>query len=423
MERALSLIEKSLPVPAAKLEAELAKKGLTSVGMSIDAVAAGAKLLNRPVRFSVVKVDDGKSFAVRQSKIKTKQKPDQQHGAKRVNKGYLAVRPEQVEIVPAIADQAKKKIYFHGLATAAEIMRLLGRRFPHAVEEQLIVEALKLVDGFNWLDESTGWFTLLGIGKHGLPKAIDKVLSVAPEVTVSELREALARNRRLWKEPPPEKVLLEDCRLMQHAHIDGDTIRSIPPRNWKKILTGVEIKLVSVLKKHGPLMDRGRMEDLCVAAGMNRFSFHAFLSWSPVIAQFGPSVYGLLGARFTKDQQNKMLAVARANRGSRRVLGDHGVTEDGNVWLKYQLSKAASTYAVITIPAALKKIVRGRFKLLTPDGSVIGTLAAKDGRAWGLGAYLRKCKAKFGDQITLTIDLAHHTATMTWEGQGIKAEG
>ena len=26
------------------------------------------------------------------------------------------------------------------------------------------------------------------------------------------------------------------------------------------------------------------MEDLCVADGMNRFSFHAFVSWSPVIA-------------------------------------------------------------------------------------------------------------------------------------------
>ena len=58
----------------------------------------------------------------------------------------------------------------------------------------------------------------------------------------------------------------------------------------------MEAKLVSVLKAHGPVMERGAMEDLCVGDGMNRFSFHAFVSWSPVIAQFGHSVYGLLGS-------------------------------------------------------------------------------------------------------------------------------
>ncbi len=137
-------------------------------------------------------------------------------------------------------------------------------------------QVLTLIDGFCWLDESGGWFTIRGIAKHGLPKSIDKVLAVAGNMTVATMRTALARNRRLWKEPPPEKVLLEYCRLMPNVHIEGNRIRRDPPRNWKKVLTGVEAKLVGVLKKHGPLMDRGAMEDLCVAAGMNRFSFHAF---------------------------------------------------------------------------------------------------------------------------------------------------
>ena len=42
------------------------------------------------------------------------------------------------------------------------------------------------------------------IQSHGLPKAIDKVLAVAGTVTAAQLQTALARNRRLWKEPPPE---------------------------------------------------------------------------------------------------------------------------------------------------------------------------------------------------------------------------
>ena len=110
-------------------------------------------------------------------------------------------------------------------------------------------------------------------------------------------------------------------------------------------------------------MERGAMEDLCVAGGMNRFSFHAFVSWSPVIAQFGHSVYGLLGTEGPPKQVKELLAKRRASRANHRVLDRHGWTDDGKVWLRYRLSKAASTYAVITVPAALKKIVRGRFQL------------------------------------------------------------
>ena len=116
---------------------------------------------------------------------------------------------------------------------------------------------------------------------------------------------------------------------MADVHVEGNRIYSDPPRNWKKVLAGVEAKLVGVLKKHGPLMDRGTMEDLCVGGGMNRFSFHAFVSWSPVISQFGPSVYGLLGAKVTQEQIDKLLAASRANRATHRVLDDHGVSRRG----------------------------------------------------------------------------------------------
>ena len=90
--------------------------------------------------------------------------------------------------------------------------------------------------------------------------------------------------------------------------------------HWKKTLTGVERGIVAVLKKHGPVMDRGAMEELCVRGGMNRFSFHAFVSWSPVIEQFGHSVYGLLGTKVSKETINDVVARRREQR--RRLLLD-----------------------------------------------------------------------------------------------------
>ena len=100
----------------------------------------------------------------------------------------------------------------------------------------------------------------------------------------------------------------------------------------------------------------------------------------------------------------------------------HGWTPDGRVWLRYRLSKAASTYAVITIPAALKKTVRGRFQFLDAEGRELGTLATKDGRAWGLGSFLRKQGAQIGDHIVLTLDLKNRTAVVTWGGKEPETE-
>ncbi|OHB72828.1 MAG: hypothetical protein A2V70_01360 [Planctomycetes bacterium RBG_13_63_9] len=382
MDRALERIDHRLPCPAARIEAELAEKGLTSAGMPMENVSTGAKLLGRPPGFQIVKVD----------------------------KQRLAVRPDQVAATTAIVDLAKKEIYFHGLTTVDRITKLVSAKFPGRAGSDLVTEATQLIDGFAWLERSTGWFRLLPIAKHGLPRAIDKILAVAGAVTISQMRSAMARNRRLWKNPPPEKVLLGYCRQAPGVRVEGNRIIPDPPRDWRKSLTGVEAKLVSVLKEHGPVMERGAMEDLCVAGGMNRFSFHAFVSWSPVITQFGHSVYGLLGAEVSQKQVNQLIATRRAKRLAHRVLDRHGRTEDGKVWLSYRLSKAASTYAVITIPAALKKEVRGRFKLLGPEGKQIGTLATKDGRAWGLGALMRQHGAQVGDYVVVTLDLEKRTA-------------
>ena len=58
------------------------------------------------------------------------------------------------------------------------------------------------INAFRWLDEPAGWFTIQGIAKHGLPKAIDKVLAVAGEVTVPDCHAGLE----------PESALVERTR-------------------------------------------------------------------------------------------------------------------------------------------------------------------------------------------------------------------
>jgi len=383
-DRTLDFLEQRLPCPVPRLENEMAAAGLTAVGLRLEHVRTAAKLLARPLSFSVI----------------------------RVEKGKLAVDPQQAGVPLAVVELAKKEVYYHGVATVGQIRKALSEKLPGGVGPGIVTETLQLIDGFRWLDEKTGWFRLLSTCRHGLPKAIDKILAVAGEITARDLRTAVSRNRRMWRLAPPEKVLLEFCRQTPGVRVEGNRILADPPRDWKRALTGVEAKLVGILKEHGPVMERSALEDLCVAAGMNRFSFHAFIACSPVIAQYGHSVYGLLRADVSRAGVQSLIARRRANRSPTRVLDGHGRNDDGKVWLSYRLSRAASTYAVITVPAALKDVVSGRFQLLAADGRRVGTLAAKDGRAWGLGAFLRQNGARIDDHVLITLDLDQRTAVI-----------
>ncbi len=388
IERALAAIRRRAPCSSSQLEAELVQEGFTAVGMEVESLIDGAKLLKRRAGFTLEGVSLGRRHQIE-----------------------LVVPEGEADLVAAAIETARREIYYHGIATLEHVCRQVAKRLPGRGKQRTVVKAVEALPGFVRLDRKDGWFRVASIAKHGLPKTIEKVLAVAGEISVGALREAMSRNRRLWREPPPEHVLLEFCRQMPDMHVEGKRIRGNPPKDWKKVLTGIEARLVATLMRDGPIMDRGRLEDVCVSGGMNRFSFHAFLAWSPVIAQFGHSVYGLLGARPDDQQLHSLSERRRTERYAHRVLEGHGRTADGRIWLKYRLSKAASTYAVITIPAALKETVRGRFELLDSTGESIGALATKDGRAWGLGAFLRKQNAQIGDAILVTIDVNRKTAT------------
>ena len=307
-DRTLDFLKQRLPRLAAVLEEEMVRAGLTKVGLRLENVHRAAKLLGRPVPFAVV----------------------------RVGTGALAIAPEQAGVPAAVVELAKKEVYYHGVTTVAKIESVVSRKFPGRVKSALVTETLQLMEGFCWLDPKAGWFQLVGTCKHGLPKAIDKILTVAGAITVSDLRAAVSRNRRMWREPPPEKVILEFCRQTPGVRVQGNRIIPDPPRSWKEALTGVEAKLVGILKKHGPVMERSELEDLCVGSGMNRFSFHAFIACSPVIAQYGHSIYGLLGADVSTETVQSLTDKRRAERSPTRVLDGYGRTIDGKVWLSYR---------------------------------------------------------------------------------------
>ena len=179
------MIEKRLPAPAERVERELVEAGITAIGMSLESVADAAKLLGRPVPFRMVRAEGGR----------------------------LAVRPDQVD-VPAVVVEAGEE---GGVLSRADDGQAgggsLAGRFPGRLDLELMRQIVQMIDGFRWLDRKTGWFRLVSINKHGLPRAIEKILAVAGPIRVGGSpfgdRDAIAACGR---SPPPKSVLLEFCR-------------------------------------------------------------------------------------------------------------------------------------------------------------------------------------------------------------------
>jgi hypothetical protein len=381
LDRALSQIARRLPAPAETIEEELVAAGLTACGMRLEAIGQAAELLSRRRPFVLESI-----------------------GARR-----LAIRPDCEAIPQAIVQAARRAVLTYGATTVRAVAAEVSSRCSGRVDHALVEATLEALDDFEWLSSKGGWFQLESLPQYGLPNMVEKVLAVSGEIEVSKLRAAILRYRRGGREVPPAAVLREFCRRLPGVRAKGRSVVADPRRDWREVLSGVEARMVGLLEEHGPVLERGVFEDLCVRRGINRFSFSAVIMCSPVIAQYGRSIYGLVGAKVDRRAIRRLVA-RKPNGLSGRVLQQFGATDDGQIYLAYRLSKAAISGGVITVPAAMKERLQGKFALRSPDGQPAGTLVSKDGCAWGLGPVLRGQATSPGDHLLILFDTLHRVA-------------
>jgi hypothetical protein len=267
LDRALAFLATGIPRNLAALQAEFDKARISACRLPIEVVVEAARLLGRKPPCVLVAVEQGR----------------------------VAVTAAQSRLPAAIARAAKQAAANYGAATVSQVLAELAAR-PHAeAPRKLVDETLQTLVGFRWLDGRRQWFQRDGTHpSYGLPNMIGKILSVCPRIKVSRMCAALARNRRSRRPLPPRPVLLEFCRHMPGVRVEGTNVIAAAPRSWRSALADAERIVVRTLKWYGPILARAELEDICLRAGMNRFSFNAILMSSPVIAPHGRGRYSLL---------------------------------------------------------------------------------------------------------------------------------
>jgi len=383
LDRAHGFIRERLPCALAKLQEQFNRAGISACGLPVESIRQAAEFVSGPPGFAVA----------------------------RVGTVRLAVRSGQEDLPRLIVHAAKRIVTSYGAARVSDIVARFAERLSQKVDPALVRETLQARPDFAWLDKSRNWVRPSALTQYGLANVIDKVLSVVARIGVARLRAAIGRYVGSSRAVPPSSVLIEFCRHMPNVRVAGTTVISDPPRDWRKTLIGVERGMVEVLARHGPVIERTALEEHCVRGGMNRFSFSAVVMRSPVIEQYGRSVYGLVGQKVDR-RTVKALFNRRSEARPGRVLKTFGRTRDGRPYAAYRLSRAAISGGVITVPAAMKRQVHGKFTLRTDEGHRVGTLVAKRGCGWGLGPALRGRDARQGDHLVLLFDSKRREARL-----------
>jgi hypothetical protein len=379
LDRALAFMAGRPPTPLAKLQAEFDAARIASRPFPLASLDAVARLLSREPPFEIVPI--GRLHIVAGLK-----------DARDLGTVFGALR------------RVTRKC---GLGSLDQLGAALGRSGGVALDRDFMRQAIQELQGFRWLDKRRNWFHV-GYSEHfGLPNMVRKVLSVAKRIDVALLRAAIARSRRHGPDLPPVAIFLEYCRHMPGVRVERSSVIADPPRDWRKVLSGVERTLVEVLKKHGPIMERSVLEEHCLRRGMNGFTFNAIVTNSPVVLPYGRCLYGLIGAMGDRRAMSRLVA-KRPPRSAPRVLTGHGQTQDGRIYIAYRLSPAVVSSGIVTVPSAVGEQVRGQFTIRKPDGCKAGVLSAKRTCAWGLRPALRAQGAQPGDHLLLLINPAMH---------------
>lgn len=374
LDKALKAIAAVVPCSADDLELMLVKEGITEKQFRIEGIIQAAETLGRELSFTVTKV-----------------------------KNTRLVIPLRFEkIVDVTLDVLHKLAVHWGVVSVTEAATRVIEKAEKSVDPQLVINIIHALGCIDWLDSERQWFWIPSVRQSPLIRNLRKILSVANQIKVSELRSGLARHYRVQGFAPPQNILLALCEKLPWCKTQQDLVAASESIDKGRALSKGEQIMVSILERDGPVMRRDRFEELCLQAGLRRSTFYMYLSYSPVITRYSIGVYGLIGAKIGPG----MVEQLAPRRKPTRVILDYGWAGPAKVWICYRLTQSIKASGVVGIPASMKRFLQGEFELKAVDGASIGRLVVGENGTYGLTPFFNRRGGKTGDYLVLTFNLS-----------------
>lgn len=386
LDRALTFVSANLPAMADDIETTLQAKGLSQRPFRIEGLLRAVDLKQQPAPFTLSRT-----------------------GSRRII--FPIGKSPSLSVILRIA---RNIVTRWGIANVQDVAAKVAEHENKPADARLIARVLSAEPAFRWLDEPRGWFRLCDLPRNALLTLMEKVFSVAPEIDVGELRNAISRHHRMQGFAPPRTAMLELCRQASSLRVEGNRVIAKDPSRPEQVLTETEMTLVKVLTLNGPVMQREALEDLCVANGMNRSTFYSKLD-SFIIARYATGVYGLVGANVAPGVIQSLIAKHQPQ----KVVMDFGWRANQSLWIGYRISKNMIKAGVCGLPSAIRRFVFGDFSIRDEDGSAIGRIRSRRTHLEGLSSLFSRRGGEPGDYLVLVLDLQAKEAAACMGDKGL----
>lgn len=372
LEQTLEYIAENIPASTDDMISRLQAEGILSRKIEVESLLSLAKLLSNKVPFKII--NRGKRQLIIPSEINF----------------------SQVESV------TKKSIAKWGVVTFDEIASKLEEKSSKLLEQNQLRKTIMLLTDVRWLDENNRWFWIHSLPRNRLLNRIDKVLSVAVKIHVSELRSAITRDYYFRSFAPPRKILLELCRQRSGYRVEENYIICDKPLPSESLFSNSELTMIMILRNYGFIIDGQKFEKICKDSGLNQSTFYRHLTYSPAIMRYGRCLYSLVGADISPSQVESLQTGLRRRKD--HVLLDYG-WQHGKIWLGYRLSRNMIRGGCFNTPRSMENLISGEFTLETEEGEIIAKLVIRESGAWGLTKLFRRRGGEPGDYLALIFDI------------------
>jgi hypothetical protein len=264
-----------------------------------------------------------------------------------------------------------------------------------------------------WLDQDRRWLFSKVPNRNRLSNVVAKVLFVSPTIRLGELRRAVAKCRRL-QSVPPMKVLAKFLETTGMAQRVGDEVVAQHPFAGAIEPGSVEDTMLHALKTNGPVLPWDRLQELCIAAGMNPVTVGIYMSISPIVTRVVRGVYAVVGSKIDPGVVEELAAETAKSRRP----ADSGWSSRGTLWCAIQLNRGTLTSGAVHLPSFTTSMIEGKEWETRVDGKLFGTvLKARNNFAWSLAKPLVRLGAEPGDLCILDFDLVRRTVEIIIGGE------
>jgi hypothetical protein len=304
VEKSLSLIERSLPLLEMEACEVLMKARLCFTRLTCEALLAAAKCFCPKLPFEMT----------------------------RLGAAGVLIKPDSTTSLDRLMARAREIVQTRGCANVTQLVQdaqdLLG---PNVTER--FTEALMRAGGpFEWLDRESSWFWYIPDGSNRVVQQVQRSLALSGRIKLSMLRSAIRRDNGLGNFTPPTKIIEAVCRRVLGWQIEGDSISQVPAMAQRNdALAPNERLLATILREHGPALERAKLMELCRARGIDDQAFEQLVRPSLL---FYENEQGLVAS---SDTELGTAPTGDAENGDPLAARSQALLSEGKVLLAWKL--------------------------------------------------------------------------------------